>query len=77
MLVSEAAKRLGMNTQTLRLALQQQLFDFGVAVKTSENRFTYYINENQLETYLKGGLYAQPILLDNPNIIDISNDTGV
>ena len=57
MLVSEAAKRLGMNTQTLRLALQQKLFDFGVAVHTSENRYTYYINETRLEKYLEGGKY--------------------
>ena len=54
MLVSEAAKKLDMNTQTLRLALQQQLFPFGVAVKTSENRFTYYINQKRLEIYLEG-----------------------
>lgn len=33
MLVSEADKKLGMNTQTLRLALQQKLFPFGVEVK--------------------------------------------
>jgi hypothetical protein len=52
--VSEAAKRLGINTQTLRLALQQNLFPFGVAVKTSKNRYTYYINDKQLETYLEG-----------------------
>lgn len=51
----EAAKKLGMNTQTLRLALQQRLFPFGVAVKTSENRYTYYINEKRLEKYLEGG----------------------
>ena len=55
MLVSEAAKKLGMNTQTLRLALQQRLFPFGVAVKTSEHRYTYYINDTQLENYVKGG----------------------
>jgi hypothetical protein len=54
MLVSEAAKKLGMNTQTLRLALQQQLFPFGVAVKTSENRYTYKIFANRLEKYLDG-----------------------
>ena len=53
MIVSEAAKKLGMNTQTLRLALRQGLFDFGVAVKTSENRYTYYINPKRLEAYLK------------------------
>lgn len=77
MLVSEAAKRLGMNTQTLRLALQQKLFNFGVAVKTSENRFTYYINEKQLENYLEGGLYGQPILLDNPTTVDTINGDGI
>lgn len=59
MLVSEAASKLGMNTQTLRLALQQQLFPFGVAVKTSENRYTYYINENRLEKYLSNGEEVQ------------------
>lgn len=54
MLVEQAAKRLGMSTQSLRLALQQGLFDFGVAVKTSENRYTYYINPKRLEQYLEG-----------------------
>ena len=54
MLVSQAAERLGMNTQTLRLALQQKLFPFGVAVRTSENRYTYYINVKRLERYLEG-----------------------
>lgn len=54
MLVSKAADQLGMSTQTLRLALQQRLFPFGVAVKTSENRYTYYVNPVILERYLKG-----------------------
>ena len=54
MLVSEAAKRLNMNPQTLRLALQQGLFPFGVAVKTSENRYTYKIFTKRLEKYLEG-----------------------
>lgn len=54
MLVEEAAKRLEMNPQTLRLALQQGLFPFGVAVKTSENRYTYKIFTNRLEKYLEG-----------------------
>lgn len=54
MRVDEAAKLLGMNTQTLRLALQQGLFPFGNAVLTSEKRYTYYINPTRLERYLKG-----------------------
>ena len=58
MLVEDAAKLLGMNTQTLRLALQQSLFDWGVAIKTSPNRYTYYINEGRLRKYL-GGTYER------------------
>ena len=54
LLVSEAAKRLHMNTQTLRLALQQGKFPFGVAIKTSENRYVYHIDENRLQLYLEG-----------------------
>ena len=54
MLVEDAAKTLGMSPQTLRLALRQKLFSFGVAVKTSENRWTYYINPKRLERYLNG-----------------------
>ena len=57
MLVEEAAKRLEMNPQTLRLALQQGLFPFGVAVKTSENRYTYKIFTKRLEKYLEGSDY--------------------
>lgn len=56
MLVSEAAEQLGMNTQTLRLGLQQRLFPFGEAIRTSPHRFVYHINEKALERYLKGEL---------------------
>lgn len=58
MLPEQAAKRLGMSTQTLRLALQQGLFPFGVAVKTSENRYTYKIFQKRLEKYIEGEDYA-------------------
>lgn len=54
MLVSEAAKQLGMNTQTLRLGLQQNKFPFGTAILTSPKRFTYYVNETRLKHYLEG-----------------------
>lgn len=54
MRVSDAAKQLGMNTQTLRLALQQNKFPFGTAVRTSENRYTYYVNSERLKKYLEG-----------------------
>ncbi len=61
MLVEEAAKKLDMRTQTLRLALQQRLFPFGVAVRTSQNRYTYKIFETRLEKYLEGMDYEQEI----------------
>ena len=65
MLGSEAAKKLDMNPQTLRLALQQGLFPFGVAVKTSENRYTYKIFTNRLEKYLEGVDYNDSTSRDN------------
>jgi hypothetical protein len=55
MLVSEAAKKIGMSTQTLRLGLQQRAFPFGEAIKTSENRWTYHINPKALQKYIEGG----------------------
>ena len=54
MLVSEAAKKLGMSTQTLRLGLRQRLFPFGEAILTSEKRYTYFISEERLNKYMKG-----------------------
>lgn len=54
MLVSDAAKKLRMNTQTLRLALQQGIYPFGEAIKTSENRYVYHIDETRLKIYLEG-----------------------
>ena len=62
MTIVEAAKQLGMSPQTLRLALQQNLFPFGVATKTSNNRYTYYINEIRLKKYLEGEMYEREII---------------
>jgi hypothetical protein len=75
MLVSEAARRLGMNPQTLRLALQQSKFpQFGTAIKTSPKRYVYYINERRLMDYLKGGDMDR--LENNIDDSDITSDTG-
>ena len=71
MLVSEAANKLGMSTQLLRLALQQNKFDFGVAVKTSANRWAYYINPKRLERYINGEMEILNNFVadsDSPNI---------
>ena len=75
MIVEEAAKKLGMNAQTLRLALQQRLFPFGVAVKTSENRYTYYISPTRLEKYIGGVDYEthHDTCCGNGNVFGDSN----
>ena len=48
-----------MTTQTLRLALRQGLVPFGIAVKTSKNRYTYTIFPKRLEKYLEGTDYVK------------------
>ena len=68
MLVSDAAKRLGTSTQTLRLALQQGKFkEFGEAVKTSPKRWTYIIVDEKFEEYMKVRNY------ESSNNLSISN----
>lgn len=51
--VAESAKKLGMSAQGLRIALQRGRFSqFGQAWKNDE-KWSYYINRNRLEQYLK------------------------
>lgn len=49
--IEEASKLIDMPEQTLRAALQQGLFPFGVAIKL-EN-YTYYIFKERLHAYLE------------------------
>lgn len=44
MLPEEAAVFLGMSKGTVRKGLQQGVFPWGYAIKTSENHWTYFIN---------------------------------
>lgn len=41
---AEAAKMLGMNHNTVRKGLQQGVFPWGYGIRTSENRWVYFIN---------------------------------
>lgn len=50
--IKEAATRLGIPEQCLRVGLQQDKFPFGHAIKTSENRYTYYIHRGRLYEYI-------------------------
>ena len=44
MLPEEAAVIMGIDKGTIRQGLQQGVFPWGYAVKTSQNRWTYFIN---------------------------------
>lgn len=44
LVVTEAAKLLGMNHNTVRKGLQQGVFPWGYAIRTSEHQWTYFIN---------------------------------
>ncbi len=51
--VAESAKKLGMSAQGLRIALQRGRFSqFGQAWK-NDTKWTYFINRNRLEEYIK------------------------
>ena len=49
LLVEDVAKIMGMNHQTIRKGLQQGVFPWGYAIKTSENRWVYFINATSFE----------------------------
>lgn len=52
--IKEAARLLNISQQMLRIGLQQNAFPFGVAIKIKDSsKYTYYINRNQLNQYLK------------------------
>ena len=46
-----AAKVLGKGEDFIRAGLKQQVFDFGTAVKTGENRWSYHISPKLLAEY--------------------------
>ena len=54
MSIDEAAKVLDCTKQFLRVALQRGVYDFGVAIKMSGNRYTYYVNRDKLMNYVRG-----------------------
>lgn len=50
--VDEAAKRLGVSKQFVRIGLRRGQLPIGTAVKMS-SVWTYYISSNKLEDYIK------------------------
>lgn len=53
MTVAEAAKKLEMSPMALRIAMRQGKFSFFGEAWKNDEKWTYYINRNRLEQYLK------------------------
>ena len=49
MSVKQTAELMNVSEQFVRVGLQQNRFPFGYAVKTSNRRWTYYINAKMFE----------------------------
>ena len=49
---ADVAEILGVSVQTVRVGLQQGYFQFGWAIKTTPNRYTYAISPKLFEEYL-------------------------
>ena len=47
--IKEAAERMGVSQQFVRIGLQRNLLDIGVAIKLSGNRYTYSIFPERFE----------------------------
>ena len=51
--VREAANRLNIGVHPLRLAIQQNKYDWGVAVKVGKNKYTYILNRERFNKYME------------------------
>lgn len=60
--IRDAARKLGVSDNFVRMGLQQGRLPFGIAVNTtpktptSRGRWVYYINKKALDKYIKGEL---------------------
>ena len=52
--VDEAARRMGVTPQFLRMALRANRLPFGTAIQMPGGRWSYYINATRFERYLTG-----------------------
>ena len=52
--VAEAAARMGVTPQFLRMGLRANRLPFGTAVRMPGGRWSYYINARRFERYMAG-----------------------
>lgn len=50
--VAKAAEILGTSEQFVRIGLQQEKLPIGVAIKLSDNKYTYHISPKLFEDYI-------------------------
>lgn len=67
--VKEAAKRLGIGEQHVRMALQQKTLPIGAATKLSDKRWAYHISPALLEEYVSGRTYLLKELIEQNKIL--------
>ena len=53
--VKDAAQRMGVSEQFVRIGLQRGLLPIGCAVQMS-SKWTYYVSSTKLDNYLNGGI---------------------
>lgn len=54
--VIEAAKKMKIDPQVLRIGLQQNKFPFGWAIKSENGNYSYYISKKLFEEAIGGGI---------------------
>jgi len=52
--VDEAARRMGVTPQFLRMGLRAGKFPFGTAIQMPGGRWSYYINSRRFAAYMSG-----------------------
>ncbi len=72
--VKEAAKRLGIGEQHVRMALQQKTLPIGAATKLSDKRWAYHISPALLEEYVSGRTYLLKELIEQNKTIIRQNE---
>lgn len=72
--VKEAAKRLGIGEQHVRMALQQKTLPIGAATKLSDKRWVYHISPALLEEYVSGRTYLLKELIEQNKTIIRQNE---
>jgi hypothetical protein len=68
MTIQDAAKIMGMTEQFIRLGLRQQRLPIGIAVKTTDSRWTYDVQEHLIRQYLGDKKFKERVMAVNDRL---------